>query len=130
MYIHIYIYIFIYLCIYVIIHTYIYIYKYKYTYRQILNSKSYVISSEMMISRSSSSKKRPGKTPDAMVVPNWGTATLTCLIDKSIPDTLNRRDVGEKDGGFLWVYYGLIWFYYGSIWLCRDDNGIMLGYCW
>lgn len=27
-----------------------------------------------------------GKTPDEMENPNWGLATLTCLIDKSISE--------------------------------------------
>eukprot|EP00434_Breviolum_minutum_P014576 symbB.v1.2.012850.t1/scaffold894.1/size156229/3 len=31
-----------------------------------------------------------GKTPDEMEVPNWGAATLTCLIDKSIPELKGR----------------------------------------
>jgi len=39
---------------------------------------------------SGGTKQKYCKTPDEMEVPNWGAATLTCLIDKSIPELKGR----------------------------------------
>lgn len=44
-------------------------------------------------------KQKYCKTPDEMEVPNWGAATLTCLIDKSIPELKGRLAIRLKMAG-------------------------------
>lgn len=45
---------------------------------------------------SGGAKQKYCKTPDEMEVPNWGAATLTCLIDKSIPELKGRLAIRLK----------------------------------
>jgi len=44
-------------------------------------------------------KQKYCKTPDEMEVPNWGAATLTCLIDKSIPELKGRLAIRLRMAG-------------------------------
>ncbi|CAK9023202.1 Uncharacterized protein SCF082_LOCUS16117 [Durusdinium trenchii] len=50
-------------------------------------------------SSSSGTKQKYCKTPDEMANPNWGQATLTCLIDKSIPELKGRLKLKLKVRG-------------------------------